>query len=205
MAVRQVGLVGRDTTKKRSTQKLDPNADFEEPVRTEPEQLSAEELEAENEEKREPTRIINGFMAINYVKPHFDIEKDKRSVAMEFSVELTEDHRDLLPDSVVSEWRHIEEGTCRLSEVSGVGAQSFDLRLAPDGAETELQDSAPIEKIRLQVIEDKGTGDAKDIIRLSFRLVCALNPTVERFACRHYGSTIWLKMGDVQGTLPLET
>lgn len=200
-SVRQVRLAGRSTSKKRSTRALDPKKDFDTPTRKEPEQLSAEDLKAHSAIAQMPSTIRNGFMSANFVKPHLDVDKDKRTAALEFSLELTEEHRSILPNKLLREWDHIAEGTCKLLDVIGVGAQHFDLRLAPDDDESDLEENAPIEKIRLQVIEDKGTGDAKDIIRLSFRLVCELTQNVERFACRNYGSTVWLKMFACQGEL----
>jgi hypothetical protein len=200
--VRQVRLAGRETAKKRAPRKLDPKADFNEPTKKnpeEPEQLVAEELQTEPAEM--PSRIVNGFMAVNFVRPHFEIEKDNRSVALEFSLELTNDHRSLLPAKILNEWEHIEEGTCRLSEVIGVGTQRFDLRLAPDDEESDLEQDSPVQKIRLQVIEDKGSGASKDIIRLSFRMLCDLTPVVEKFACRNFGGVIWLKMDQIQSEL----
>jgi hypothetical protein len=140
-------------------------------------------------------------MSVNFVKPHLDVAKDKRTAALEFSLELTEDHRSLLPKKVVEEWDHIKQGNNELLDVVNVGAQHLDLRLAPDDDETDLEDNAPVERIRLQVIEAKGTGDAKDIIRLSFRLVCDLTQNVERFACRNFGKTVWIKLQACQGEL----
>ncbi len=185
----------------RAARGLDPKKDFDKPTRKEPEQLSDDALVADNPAAEMPSQIRNGFMAVNYVKPHFDVDKDKRTAALEFSLELTEGHRSVLPNKLLKEWDYISKGTCKLLDVIGVGAQHFDLRLAPDDKESDLEDNVLIEKIRLQVIENKGTGDAKDIIRLSFRLVCDLTQNVERFACRNFGKTVWLKMQACQGEL----
>jgi hypothetical protein len=201
-SVRQVRLAGRSTTKKRSTKShgLDPKKDFSEPTHKEPEQMTAEELKAHNELAEMPSTIVKGFMAASYVKPHFDVEKDDRTAALEFSLELTDNHRSLLPKKVVEEWDHIKQGNNELLDVVNVGAQHVEVSLDP-GDEVDLEENVPIERIRLQVIETKGTGDAKDIIRLSFRLVCDLTQDVERFACRNFGKTVWLKMQACQGEL----
>lgn len=198
--LRRVRLAGRETSKKRSTRQLDPKKDFSGPTRKEPEQLSAKDLEAHNELAQMPSQIRNGFMSVNFVKPHLDVDKDNRTAALEFSLELTDEHRSLLPKKVVEEWDHIKQGNNELLDVVGVGAQHAEISLSPD-EEVDLEENVPIERIRLQVIEAKGTGDAKDIIRLSFRLVCDLTQNVERFACRNFGKTVWLKLQACQGEL----
>jgi hypothetical protein len=200
--VKRVRLAGRETQKKRRG--LDPKKDFEKPTRKEPEQISAEELQATSNAAAEmPARIVNGFMAVNFVRFHPEVEKDKRSFGLEFSIELTDDHLDYLPKKVHDGWDDIEARGYKRVDLVGIPMQRFDLCLVPDDKETDLSTDAPIEKVVLSVIEDKGTGDAKDIIRLSFRLVCDLTQTVERFACRNFGNTVWLRTTAVQGELNL--
>lgn len=199
--VRSVRLAGRETSKKRSGRQLDEKKDFNEATRKEPEQISAAELEAHKEIEKMPSQIRDGLISVTFVKPHLDVEKDKRTAALELSLELTEDHLDYLPKRVQQAWEAIESDLYKRLDITRINAHHFELRLVADDKESDLEANALVEKVTLSVIEDKGTGDAKDIIRLSFRLVCDLTQNVERFACRHFGKTVWLKMQACQGEL----
>lgn len=166
-----------------------------------PEQLSHEDLAAENPTAEMPDMVRNGRMAVNYVKPHFDIDKDKRTVALEFSLELTEAHRGVLPLRIHDAWEDLVARGYPRIDVAGISAQKVDIRLAPDDKESDLAGDAIIESVSLATIEDKGTGDAKNVVRLKFRVGFDLTQTVERFACRNFGNTVWLKMVALQGEL----
>lgn len=205
--MRTVRLAGRETAKKRTRRSegrvLDQKQDFEQPTRT-PEQTSDPNLQAQTQEapnQETVPRIVKGFMAVAYVKPHFEVDKDVRTCALEFSLELTTDHIDHLPKRVADAYEVILDSGYKKLELIKVPAQHFDARLAVDDKESDLALDAPVEKVVLSVVEDTGTGDAKDIVRLQFRLVCELTQTVERFACRNFGNTIWLKLEKVQGEI----
>jgi hypothetical protein len=87
--------------------------------------------------------------------------------------------------------------------LSDVPAQNIELGLSSEKHGTDLDlKGAWIEKASLAVIEEKGSGEAVEVIRFSFRAGADIDePGVERFACRHFGKTVWLKMVSVQGRL----
>jgi hypothetical protein len=137
------------------------------------------------------------------VRPHFTRDKDdNRYVALEFSLQLGDEHEKVLPKSIINEWELMKEGGRKGIELSDLGLFGFSIGLAPTGDDLDLEiTAAPLESVKLMAIEDKGTGEAKDIIRLQFRASVELNADLEKFACRHFGKQIWLKMQETQGTL----
>lgn len=106
--VRRVRLAGRETKKRRA---LDPKKDFNSPTRTDPreaEQLTNEQLAADNPAAEMPVMVKNGRMAVTYVKPHFDCDKnDKRTVEFEISVPLNKQLAELVPTKMREEWEYL--------------------------------------------------------------------------------------------------
>lgn len=175
----------------------------------EAEQIESPDLQAENETEQPAVTVRNGRMAVTYVKPHFDREKDdRRFVSLELSFPLSSEHEKLLPLRIREAWEFLESSGNKSITVLGVGLQKIEIGLSPeaDGTNLDLK-VAQIEKISLASIETTGTGEASEIMRLSFRVLAELdgNTDLERFACRHFNKQVWIKMEGIQGDLLRES
>lgn len=162
------------------------------------------ELAAENELEKLPPAIQHGRFAVNYLRPHFehDAKTDSRTVGLELSLELREEHEKVIPKEIKAWWEQVKNGGVKSIALLGVPMQYVELGIAPEGDNRDLEiKAAPINKVSLAVVEEKGSGEATEVIRLSFRVVCDLDPDIEKFSCRHYGKTLWLKMEAVQPRL----
>lgn len=195
-------LAGRETGKRRAPRKP-KSEEAGKPATETAEQLTNEQLAADNPTAEMPVMVKNGRMAVNYVKPHFECDKDDtRSVGFELSFPLQKEHERYVPKEIREAWDILKQGNVKALALMSVGSQFVELGLASEGDDRDLEiKNAAIEKVQLASIEEKGTGEATEVIRLSFRVMAELDDDVERFACRHFGKTIWVKMEAVQGSL----
>ena len=96
MAVRGMKstLAGRETSKRRTAPKARKAEKKSAPA--EPEQMTNEQLAADNPTAELPAAVVGDRMAVRYVKPHFDVDKDDhRTVAVELSLPLGDEHKAL--------------------------------------------------------------------------------------------------------------
>lgn len=143
-------------------------------------------------------------MLMNYIKPHFMIDKDERTFEMEFSFPLTDDHKGRLPESVEDEWKHISKSTAGKISNFDVPPQTIGIYFAPDMKEEVHLTAAPVTKASISIIEETGAGTSKKVTRFSFRVLVDVSEkmqVVEQFAVRNYGKELWVKMKSTQGRL----
>lgn len=184
-------------------QALDPVADFETPTKKEPEQ---QELPVDAKAQPEPV-VQDGFLAVNFLRPHIERDKnDKAHVGLEFSLELTEQHREqgILPKRVIEVWDGLVSLGVDEISVDGVPAQDVELALAPRAMEKSSGLAIKFGEItngQITVVQAKGDGKAKDITRLKFRVKCEWDTTVWRFSGTHCAHQLWLRMAQAQGSL----
>lgn len=202
MATKLKQLAGRETEPvRRQASQRSTSAGRSKPEAQPAEQVTAAELRANNPTAEMPSMVRNGLMAVTYLRPHFDVDKDERTCSLEFSVELTADHEGVIPKRMAEGWEDVEHRGYKRIDVPGVPMQLVDIRLAPDDKKSDLHLNGVVEKVSISKIEDKGTGESKDVVRLSFRTMFDLTQTVEQFACRHFGKTVWIRLAPVQGEL----
>jgi len=107
-----------------------------------------------------------------------------------------------VPSEVKKFWKVIKNGGVKSISLTEIGFQYIELGLAPEGDDRDLEIKvAEIEKASLTVVEEKGSGESTEVIRFSFRVIAVLDAELEKFACRHFGKTLWLKMEACQGVL----
>lgn len=162
------------------------------------------DLAAENELEKLPPAIQHGRFAVNYLRPHFehDAKTDSRTVGLELSFELREEHEKVIPKEIKAWWEQVKNGGVKSIALLGVPMQYVELGIAPEGEDRDLEiKAAPINKVSLAVVEEKGSGEATEVIRLSFRVLCDLDNEIERFACRNFGKVLWLRMKPVQESM----
>lgn len=154
-----------------------------------------------------PSTVRNGYLAAEFVKPHTERDKnDKAFVGIEISFPLLEEHRieKVLPQRVIEVWDGLVDLGVDNISVDDVPAQVVELALAPDAIEKATCLKLPFAEItngRISVVEAKGDGKSKDITRLQFRVKVEWDVETWRWAGRHFGHQIWLKLARAQGSL----
>jgi hypothetical protein len=153
-------------------------------------------------------KIVGDRMQVFYLKPYFqkDAKSGKLSVAMAFSVALEKEHRPLLPKIVADGYHDILKKGRKSMALSSIPGQHAQIYLSHDAKE-ELLDlpAAKVTNAALALIERKGEGSARKVIRLSFRLQVHLpneqNDGVSYFAERNLQNDFWLKMEETNAKL----
>jgi hypothetical protein len=160
-----------------------------------------ERLLADAEEGLPMTGIQGDKILVKFVKPHFQMVKDDRFVELEFSIALTDEHRDLMDEKILTAWDFIKEN--HLKSVIGVPVppQTVDLYLSPSEKRELHLTGAEVTEAKLSLVERTGDGKTEKIMRLQFRVVSDPTKDVREFATTKYGNTIWLKMQPTQGVL----
>jgi hypothetical protein len=167
--------------------------DFETPTRK-PE-LVAEEPKIE-------AAVRKGFALATFVKVIFERNKDDVAFAsLEISLPLTEEHAAWLPDELVEAWQVVKDHSYKVQDIN-VEPHIAEIQLAPDAKDGAIKiDNAEVEKASISVITEKGTGEEREITRLTFRLKTELDNEIGRFSRVHFGHTVWLKLQRLQGRL----
>ena len=177
-------------------QGLDPVADFENPVKREPEQTALIESPL-------PPSVVRGKKILaNYVRPHYLLSEDQRVIELEFSFALTDEHKKVIPPIVRREWEHLSSNSSQKIMGIQIEPQTIELFMAPD-MEPELHlTGVSVVKAALALIEESGSGAVKKITRFSFRAVVPADETTYwPFVNGQYGQEVWLSIEQTQGSL----
>ena len=188
-------------TKKKAVKKrkgLDPVKDFDTPTRK-PIQQS---LCGDGEEPGPPL-VVNGRMLAEYVKPHFTRDKNNdRYLGLQFSMKLNGAHEIVLPKTVLRAWDHLKEGGQTLVGGIEIKPQTVRVYLAPDIKDEELLIvGGVIANARVQIVEERGKGEAVKYTRFSFRVVHERSKNLLAFADWNDGNTVWLEMKQTQASM----
>lgn len=141
---------------------------------------------------------------VDFVKPHYDLDKeDKRLVGLEMSVSLVPELEGHLPEPVEQAWKFLREGGCRRIDVIDIPAQTVDLSVSKAIGKARHLSAVEITHAQVSLIEARGSGDARDTVRFSFRIRTPVTKEISDFADFAYGNTIWLHMQDAQLTLAM--
>lgn len=179
--------------------KLDTKKDFDKPTRKQEQGTLELKLAA-----KEPDKLVrNKRMQVVYVKPHFDRnKKGNRYVALEVSAVVTKEHDGLLPGPIAAAYSDIAKKNRKRVDLINLKQQAGRFYLTHDDPEPHLNLlAARLSHVSLQVIEEKGTGTANKVIRLSFRLRVPLSREVAHFSEWTFGDAYWMKMEEAQGHL----
>lgn len=154
------------------------------------------------EEPVKPKAVQAGFMLATFVKPHFDREKgDQRIIGFDLSFPLTDDHEGFIPKEVEEMWEVLGDDGAKLIGRIAVAPHTVEIALAPEPGDALKLSAATIDRAALAVIEEKGAGEAQEVIRFSFRAIVDLDKENGRFALAHYGDMVWVRMRRTQGKL----
>jgi hypothetical protein len=179
---------------------LDPNEDFDAPVRKEPEQQTLPGVEAKEADTPKPVR--NKKMLANFVQAIlFRDTDDAPMLKFEFSFPVTPEHEEYLPEEVWDAWKIVKRGHCKRYDVLAVPHQTITIAQVPDDKDDLRIVGCQIDRPSLQVIEESGQGKNKVGIRFSFRAILERDKDSTRFAIAHDGEDVWITMRETQGTL----
>lgn len=157
------------------------------------------------EEVRSEAAVRKGYCLATFVKPIPKRDKnDHALLALEITFPLTEEHdKDgVLPESIREAWKAVAKHGLRKGMVMSVDSHNVKLRLVPDSDKEELTiEHAEVEKVAISIIEEKGTGESREVIRLQLRVKTDLDKETWRWAGLHFGRTVWIRMYQAQGNL----
>ena len=153
------------------------------------------------EAEPQPT-VEHNRMYAKFVKAHPILEDDERFLGFELSFALTEDHRGILPSVVEDQWDHVARGHVKRSDVIGIAPCTIEIALVADSDEGSIViQQASIARATLSVIEEKGSGEAKKVLRFSFRALAPVTKQVALFAAYHFSDMVWIKFSEIQTSM----
>jgi len=155
------------------------------------------------EEQPGPITVVNGRILAEYVKPVFTCDKnDDRFVALEFAVKLTEAHKTILPHKVLDAWRFVDGGGGEGVKDIAIAPQTVRIFLTSDSPSEELIIvGGVIEHAKVDIVEERGKGEAVKFTRYSFRVSNERTKNLINFACWKDGQGVWLECKPTQTSL----
>jgi hypothetical protein len=192
----------KKTGKKGIGPPLDVVKDFDTPVKKDVKETDQKALLEMPVAEKSPA-VVGKKIRVNYVRPHFDrVKSGKRTVALEISFALVDAHDKLLPKRITDGWNFMtKRGNKRLDLVDVPGQRALFFLTSDDKEEICVLPAAKISHVSLQVIEESGTGKAKKVIRLSFRLQVEISNSVAKFAEFNFGQELYMEMHETQEEL----
>lgn len=204
-------------TGKRGPQPLDPEKDFDSPTRKDAEEKQGKLTTIVTKQQEQGSLLANNppkpkvvgdrFEAF-YLKPYFaKSPKGDLSVSLAFSVALEKEHKDLLPKIVADAYHDVLKKGRKSMTLRGIPGQRVEIFISHDSKETTLfMPAAKVISAGLALIERKGEGAARKVIRFSFRLQVpipanAKSDDVSYFAERNLQNSFWLKLAEADPEL----
>jgi hypothetical protein len=186
-------------TGKRGIKPLDQISDFETPV-TKQTPMSAGPLAADNPPK---PKIVGDRMEVFYLKPIFGkTDKGDITVALAMTMPLEKEHSALLPKIVADGYHDVMKKGRKGMTFNGVPGQRAEFYLSSDIKEEALVlPAAKMTNVSIAIVERKGEGSARRVIRLSFRLQVKLSHEVAHFAENNLENSFWLTLEETQEEL----
>jgi len=153
-------------------------------------------------------KVVGDRMEVFYLKPEFQkYSKGDLTLALAFSVALEKEHRELLPSIVADAYHDVLKKGRKSMTLRNVPGQRVELFISHDTKETLLfLPAARVTNASLALIERKGEGAARKVIRFSFRLQVpipanAKTDDVSYFAERNLQNSFWMKREDADPEL----
>lgn len=180
---------------------LDPSDDFDTPTRKEAEAPKAQgSLLVEQPPK---PKVVGDRFEVFYLKPIFaKTPKGDITVSLAITLPLEDSHDGLLPKIIHDGYRDITKKGRKgmtFTELPGQHAMFF---LTSDIREESLVlPAAKMINASLALVQRKGEGEARKVIRLSFRLQVKLSKEVAHFAEQNLGNNFWLSLKETDEPL----
>jgi hypothetical protein len=148
-----------------------------------------------------PKPVRGNQMMAHFIGPKFDRVKGEPMIGLDFSFPLTSDHEGLLPKEIEDGWQTVIRKSCDKYRVNHVDAQTVCISVVPDDKHDLELVGAEIRNIWLAHVQEKGAGQAKKVVRLSFRVVVERTKAIRDFVWANDGEFCWLELVETQGKL----
>jgi hypothetical protein len=147
--------------------------------------------------------VKDDMVLMSFVKTtlHKERNTDFRFVCLHLSAIIGDNAADRFTDKVSGRYRKMTDdaGITELS-VDDCPTQFLEIFRAEDGKEM-LREPVILNRVRLEVKEVTGSGEAVKGIRLSFVAPIKLHDKVLNWAARSFGTLVFVRMGDQSGKL----
>ena len=207
---------------------LDPDADFETPVRKPSSELpgakenpiaaAAKELGPDHtvgpaqrpllapvEQAQKPKPVQNGRLLATYVGLGLERDKDnEKLVHLDFSFPLEKEHDSFIPKRVKDAWEWLKKSDNPLVQVGSIPPVMLEIFLDPKEKKPLLKvEAAEFSKAVIAVIEETGKRKSKLVTRFKFRLRTDRSDEVIEWAAWHDGEEFWVTLEPSQRELDL--
>jgi hypothetical protein len=189
---------------------LDPRTDDIDPrpatARTEDFELTGEPEDGETEEPPEQTLIQDGMVLMRFVKvvPQRDKRTQKRALHLHLSCGLNDQAVEHFGQAIADYYAMLRDdaGIGDLHIANG-SLYTMDLKETAEApnAKEGLHKQVVAQKISLTAVQQKGEGEARTVIRLSFVAPIEQSDTLSAWACNTHGELVWVSMRESQGRL----
>lgn len=146
--------------------------------------------------------VANGRIKVFYDKPHHSKYKDVILIALQITVPLTEKHLKFLPKIIADGFHDInKKGRSRMN-FRDLPAQHVTFYLDSNRKEEVLSiPAAKMVSANLALIQQKGEGTARDVVRFAFQLQAEHSKPLETFAALNLANDFWVEMENTQESL----
>jgi hypothetical protein len=148
-------------------------------------------------------KVVGDRMEAFYIKPVW-MKAPKSGdivIIMRMSLPIEKEHKEVLPKIVADGYNDVKKKghTGANLEVPG---QKVTFYLTPDDKDPVLElPAARFVHANLRLIQRKGEGSARKVIRFAFELHVKFEAHVAKFAELNLGNHYWIKMDKMQGEL----
>jgi hypothetical protein len=187
---------------------LDPETDLNQPVRREPSSPESEPTQESlpgAEAESTPAPSVNGNKCVaHFVRLRPDQNEGERFLAFEMALQLSEEVAKILPPLFQDAWATLsDDAAIRRLDLSTDEPIDWEIYVMPEDPSPAVLPAVIPSKVRVQSVEETGSGKGRQIIRLSFSIVIPMDVTIGRWALDHYGDLVWLQVEETNRRLPL--
>lgn len=186
--------------------KLDPKEDFETPTKK-PDGETSQATESKGSsllvEQPPKPKVVGDRMEVFYLKPVFTkTPKGDILVSLAITVPIDKEHEELLPEIIAAGYKDLlKKGRSTLG-FKDLPGQRAEFYLSQDiKEETLVLPAAKMISANLSLVQRKGEGSARKVVRLSFRLQVKLSREVTNFAEHNLQNNFWLSLKETEEKL----
>lgn len=154
-------------------------------------------------EPRVPSGQINrGLIAVEFLPPKPRVHKGDRFMLLPFSVSLIEEHLKYFPNQI-KEWYEVVHDESRHVPFICIDVPPVTVEIYPYPEQEEPSIKVigtTLESVALELIEEKGKGETRLVVRLSFMVPIPDGPYFD-WAVHNFGGAIWIRIARAQGDL----
>ena len=186
-------------TGKRLPRPIDPLEDFDKPVTKQTAMNAEGSLLAK---QPETPAVVNGRMKVFYAKPEHSKYKDTILISLHMSVPITKDHLKLVPKQIADGYHDVnKKGRSRIN-FRDLPNQAVEFFLDTESKRPAMK--LPATKLvgaNLAIVERKGEGTARKVIRWAFQIQAEHSEALETFSGLNLQNDFWITMEDSQKEL----